>query len=102
MKSMLEKLTEGYLFTIKNGNGGHAVGYYRETAEKVLYKYSYPSGIFTLRKKEGEFFLWNYDPYPDLFSESAENEIPVEIDIPENGFIPEETNDIFKNNPNFC
>ncbi|MEK6809889.1 MAG: hypothetical protein AABY40_04390 [Nanoarchaeota archaeon] len=63
-KSMLEKLTEHYLWAIRIGNGGHLVGYYREAKEKVMCQYRYPTGIFTLRRKEGEFFLWDYDITP--------------------------------------
>jgi len=99
-KSMLEKLTEHYLWGLQiKADGGHAVGFYREKPENVLYKYSYPTGIFTLRKKTGDFFMWNYDPFPYLFSENVENEIPVEVDILEKGIIPDEPSDIFKNKP---
>ena len=64
-QSMLEKLTEHYLWCIRIGDGGHMVGYYREKSEKVMSQYRYPTGIFSLRQKDGEFFLWNYDLIPE-------------------------------------
>lgn len=61
-KSMLQQLTEHYLSNLKIGNGGHVVGYYSKTSEKVQSEYVFPEGKFTLRKVEERFCLWNYDP----------------------------------------
>ena len=61
-KSMLEKLTEHYLWCIKIGHGGHAVGYYSEISEKVQSQYLFPKGAFTLKRMEERFFLWYYSP----------------------------------------
>ncbi len=66
-KTMIEKLSEHYVWCMKHGNGGHAVGFYSETEERIRSEYEFPSGKFTLKKKEERFFLWNYDlrPRPD-------------------------------------
>jgi len=59
--SMLEKLTEHYVWCHKLGNDGHAVGFYSEIPEKVQSEYIFPEGRFTLRRVEGRFCRWDYD-----------------------------------------
>ena len=61
-KSMLEKLTEDYYRTIKWKNGGHAIGFFREHEDEIIHsKYEFPSGIYTIRHINKDFFCWNYD-----------------------------------------
>lgn len=59
--SMLEKLTERYQLYQQWGLKGAAVGYFRDIPEKIPSHYEFPHGIFTLRRKEGDFFMWHYD-----------------------------------------
>ena len=61
-ETMLEKLTEHYEWTLKMDNGGHAVGFYSKIPEKVQSEYIFPKGRFTLRRVEGRFCRWDYDP----------------------------------------
>lgn len=64
IKSMLEKLTEHYWWCSRIGNGGHAAGYYSQIPEKIQSEYVFPKGKFTLRRVEGLFCRWDYDPFP--------------------------------------
>ena len=61
-KTMLEKLIEDYYRTISWKNGGHAVGFFREYEDEIVHgKYEFPSGIYTIRNVNENFFCWNYD-----------------------------------------
>lgn len=61
-KTMLEKLIEDYCRTIGWKNGGHAIGFFREHEDEIIHgKYEFPSGIYTIRTVNGNFFGWNYD-----------------------------------------
>jgi len=62
-RSMLETLTEHYHWTIERGNGGHMTGFYSKIQEKVRSEYIFPEGKFTLRRVEGRFCRWDYDPF---------------------------------------
>ena len=70
---MLEKLAEHYEWTLKMGNGGHAVGYYSKIPEKVQSEYLFPQGKFTLRKVEERFCWCDYDPLPSKTSDIFKN-----------------------------
>jgi hypothetical protein len=59
--SMLEKLTAEYELCQEWGLTGKAVGYFRDIPEKIPSHYEFPHGIFTLRRKENDFFMWHYD-----------------------------------------
>ncbi len=59
---MLEKLTEDYDRTVKMGNGGHRIGYYREKKDEMVYgRYEFPLGVYTVHLVTRHYFDWKYD-----------------------------------------
>jgi len=66
MKSILDKLLEDYLITIKLGNGGHAAGYYNELDEKIQERYEFEKGVFTtkysIKYSQEDFTVFYYTP----------------------------------------
>lgn len=59
-KSMLEKLKEDYERSEKQGNKGHAIGFYDEIGEPIKPKYEFPKGKYAIRASSNNFFWWNY------------------------------------------
>lgn len=60
--TMLEKLTEWYDEVEKMGNGGHAIGFFRDQDEIVEGTYEFQKGKFTIKHVNGDFFCWGYEP----------------------------------------
>ena len=60
VKSMHEKLKEDYQRSVENRTGGHMIGFYNETCEEIKGMYRFEKGLYTLRKKNGNFFWWDY------------------------------------------
>lgn len=70
-KYMSEKLKEDYERSQKQGNKGHAIGFYQDKPECVAESYDFKEGRYTLRschfnkkasvEQEKLFFWWDYD-----------------------------------------
>ena len=60
LKSMFEKLQEGYRRSDSQGNSGHVIGFYRQNGEEVKAMYRFQKGLYTLRSMQGDFFWWDY------------------------------------------
>ncbi|MBU1030627.1 MAG: hypothetical protein ABIC91_07895 [Nanoarchaeota archaeon] len=59
---MIEKLMKNYNINQKLGNGGYAVGFWKETKELLLKRYDFPKGDFIIMDEKENFVTWYYQP----------------------------------------